>query len=43
MKYLASVTPTLANESHTPYFDDCSDRDDERMALGLAHQQRGAK
>lgn len=35
MKYLASFTPISANQSRTPYFDDCTDRDDERTALKL--------
>lgn len=41
MKALATVTPTTANLSHTPYFDDCTDKADERMALVMAYQQRG--
>lgn len=43
MRALATVTPATANVSHTPYFDDCTDLADERMALMLAYQQGGAK
>ena len=43
MKYLAIVTPAVANVSHTAYFDNCMDATDERTALVLAYTQRGMK